>query len=170
MCTYNRIIPPSLVKMNTIMTTSHHNQHQPTQATNDITAKFMFYHEVCAQFPMSAVNVALLTFAAAHHAAALCCCGTGRAAINQYPLPTRPGPTAANLLHVAAAGKRDRRMDTVPSYRPCSAFYVDSANNPVLQHSNDSLLYLHCTVHASQCTAARTQCQSRAHTHIHTPV
>jgi len=39
------------------MTTSHHNQHQPTQATNDITAKFMFYHEVCAQFPMSAVNV-----------------------------------------------------------------------------------------------------------------
>jgi len=53
------------------------------------------------------------------------------AAMNQYLLPARP--TAANLQQrICCCGPRrdmDRRTDTVPFHRPCSAQYAGSANN-----------------------------------------
>ena len=54
------------------------------------------------------------------------------AAIGRYRLPA--GLTAANPSHAAMAGERDRqtdrRTDTVPFHRPCSAYYsANSANN-----------------------------------------
>jgi len=49
--------------------------------------------------------MSLPTFAAVRRAAAPGFCGAGRAAINRYLLPT--SPTAANLLHSAAAGQTD---------------------------------------------------------------
>ena len=51
------------------------------------------------------------------------------AAIDRYLLLA--GPTAAGLLLWARAGT-DRRTDTVPFHRPCSAYYADSANNTVV--------------------------------------
>ena len=88
-----------------------------------------------------AENVALPAFAAALRAAAPCCCGTGCATIDRYLLLA--WPTAANIPHAAAAGELDRRairrterrMDTVPFHRPCSAHYADSANRRVLLSS-----------------------------------
>jgi len=54
------------------------------------------------------------------------------AAIGRYRLSA--GLTAANPPHAAMAGERDRqtdrRTDTVPFHRPCSAYYsANSANN-----------------------------------------
>ena len=85
--------------------------------------------------------MALPAFAAALGAAAQCCCGTGCATIDRYLLLA--WPTAANIKHAAAAGELDRRairrterrMDTVPFHRPCSAHYADSANRRVLLSS-----------------------------------
>ena len=74
---------------------------------------------------MYAENVALPAFAATRRNAALCCCGAGRAAIDRYLLPA--GPTAANP-------QTDRRTDTVLFHRPCSAYYVGSAN----KHQNEA--------------------------------
>ena len=97
--------------------------------------------QVCVQLPTYAENVALPAFAAALRAAAPCCCGTGCATIDRYLLLA--WPTAANIPHAAAAGELDRRairrterrMDTVPFHRPCSAHYADSANRRVLLSS-----------------------------------
>jgi len=55
-----------------------------------------------------------------------CCCCVDRASIDRYLLPA--GPTAANPPHAAAAGEWDKRTDSVPFYRPCSAHYAGSAN------------------------------------------
>lgn len=67
------------------------------------------------------------------------------AVINGHLLPT-PTP-AANPRHDAAVGKwnrdtdgrTDRRMDTIPFQRPCSTYYVGSANNGVISQVTDKI-------------------------------
>ena len=64
------------------------------------------------------------------------------AAVDRYHLPA--GPTAANLqqpgLLLWTHAGTDRRTDTVPFDRPCSAYYARSANNQ--QDSRCLFIYL----------------------------
>jgi len=77
------------------------------------------------QLPTPAANVALPAFAAARRAAAPCCCGAGRAAIDRHLLPTGPGPQQqTRRTQLQRANETDRRTDTVPLHRPCSAYYA----------------------------------------------
>ena len=93
-----------------------------------------------------------------HGTARMCCCihccsavaagcaaPTARpppATVDQHLLPG--GGTASNSPHIAAVVDRwdrqtNRRMDSVPLHRPCSAYYVNSANNNSgLSHFNNA--------------------------------
>jgi len=71
--------------------------------------------QVCVQVPTSAVNVALPTFAAA-----------ARASPQSINTATHQAHSTCMLLQLANG--TDRRMDTVPLNRPCSAYYVVGAD------------------------------------------
>jgi len=92
-------------------------------------AGYLMAKQVRVQLPTSAVNVALPAFAVACCAAAPCCCGASCAAIDGDLL--HAGPKAANPLHTAAAGKWDRRTDTIPLHSPCTA-YMQMEQRPLL--------------------------------------
>jgi len=70
--------------------------------------------------------VALPAFAAAWRAVALCCCGAGHATIDRAHSTEQMFRTLLQRLN-GTDGQTDGHRTV--SFKPCSAYYVDSASN-----------------------------------------
>jgi len=89
---------------------------------------------VTVQLPTSAVNMALLAFAAA----APCCnpvlmrswpCSNQSISLTRRAHSSKPTTRWCSRGMGQTKVRTDRRTDTVPLYRPCSAYYVGSVDN-----------------------------------------